>query len=83
MYIYGDSLFQFDPRPGRNRSEELAIYDQVNYILVFSRSVLDMLHHLTGKQIPGISPSRSFSKDIDQRVHQLLQQHKAMLAFLR
>ncbi|XP_078147098.1 cilia and flagella-associated protein 47-like [Centroberyx gerrardi] len=48
-----------------------------------SRSVLDMLHHLTGKQIPGISRSQSFSKDIDQHTNQMLQQHESMLAFLR
>ncbi|KAM3857125.1 cilia and flagella-associated protein 47-like [Diretmus argenteus] len=48
-----------------------------------SRSVVDMLHHLTGKQIPGISRSQSWSKDIDQRTNQLLRQHEAMLGFLR
>ncbi|XP_033472251.2 cilia- and flagella-associated protein 47-like [Epinephelus lanceolatus] len=48
-----------------------------------SRSVVDMLHHLTGKQIPGIPRCQTFSSDIDQRSNQLLQQHEAMLAFLR
>ncbi|KAM6957968.1 LOW QUALITY PROTEIN: cilia and flagella-associated protein 47-like [Tautogolabrus adspersus] len=48
-----------------------------------SRSVVDMLHHLTGKQIPGISHCQAFSNDIDKRTKQLLQQHDAMLAFLR
>ncbi|XP_034411441.1 cilia- and flagella-associated protein 47-like [Cyclopterus lumpus] len=48
-----------------------------------SRSVVDMLRHLTGKQIPGIPQSQAFSTDIDQRTDQLLQQHEAMLAFLR
>ncbi|XP_070786864.1 cilia- and flagella-associated protein 47-like [Enoplosus armatus] len=48
-----------------------------------SRSVVDMLHHLTGKQIPGILRCQTFSSDIDQRTNQLLQQHEAMLAFLR
>ncbi|KAM4602134.1 cilia and flagella-associated protein 47-like [Polymixia lowei] len=48
-----------------------------------SRSVLDMLHHLSGTQLPGISHNQSFSKDIGQRTNQLLRQHKAMLAFLR
>ncbi|XP_070711754.1 cilia- and flagella-associated protein 47-like [Pempheris klunzingeri] len=48
-----------------------------------SRSVVDMLHHLTGKQIPGIPRCQTFSSDIGQRTNQLLQQHKAMLAFLR
>uniref|UniRef100_A0A3Q3EZ62 Cilia- and flagella-associated protein 47 domain-containing protein n=1 Tax=Labrus bergylta TaxID=56723 RepID=A0A3Q3EZ62_9LABR len=48
-----------------------------------SRSVVDMLHHLTGKQIPGISHCQAFSNDIDKRTKQLLQQHEAMLAFLR
>ncbi|AWO95547.1 Hypothetical protein SMAX5B_003943 [Scophthalmus maximus] len=47
------------------------------------RSVVDMLHHLTGKQIPGIPRSGSFSTDIDKRTAELLQQHKAMLAFFR
>uniref|UniRef100_UPI0037E78C74 cilia and flagella-associated protein 47-like n=1 Tax=Semicossyphus pulcher TaxID=241346 RepID=UPI0037E78C74 len=48
-----------------------------------SRSVVDMLHHLTGKQIPGISRCQTFSNDVDKRTNQLLQQHEAMLAFLR
>ncbi|XP_068446525.1 cilia- and flagella-associated protein 47-like isoform X2 [Clinocottus analis] len=48
-----------------------------------SRSVVDMLHHLTGKQIPGIPRCQTFSTDIGQRTDQLLQQHEAMLTFLR
>ncbi|CAK6965505.1 LOW QUALITY PROTEIN: cilia and flagella-associated protein 47-like [Scomber scombrus] len=48
-----------------------------------SRSVVDMLHHLTGKQIPGITRCQTFSSDVDQRTNQLLQQLEAMLAFLR
>ncbi|XP_026220063.1 cilia- and flagella-associated protein 47 isoform X2 [Anabas testudineus] len=48
-----------------------------------SRSVVDMLHHLTGTQIPGIPCCRNLSSDIDQRTKQLLQQHEAILAFLR
>ncbi|XP_044200977.1 cilia- and flagella-associated protein 47-like isoform X2 [Thunnus albacares] len=48
-----------------------------------SRSVVDMLHHLTGKQIPSIPRCQTFSSDIDRRTNQLLQQHEAMLAFLR
>ncbi|XP_031708292.1 cilia- and flagella-associated protein 47 [Anarrhichthys ocellatus] len=48
-----------------------------------SRSVVDMLHHLTGKQIPGIPRSQTLSSDINQRTDQLLQQHEAMLTFLR
>ncbi|XP_045909360.1 cilia- and flagella-associated protein 47-like isoform X3 [Micropterus dolomieu] len=48
-----------------------------------SRSVVDMLHYLTGKQIPGIPHCQTFSNDIDQRTNQLLQQHEAILAFLR
>ncbi|XP_067349403.1 cilia and flagella-associated protein 47-like isoform X2 [Channa argus] len=48
-----------------------------------SRSVVDMLHHLTGKQIPGIPFCQTFSGETDQRTNQLLQQHEAMLAFLR
>ncbi|XP_032362160.1 cilia- and flagella-associated protein 47 isoform X3 [Etheostoma spectabile] len=48
-----------------------------------SRSVVDMLHHLTGKHIPGIPWCQTFSIDIDQRTNQLLQQHEAMLTFLR
>ncbi|XP_044044267.1 cilia- and flagella-associated protein 47-like isoform X3 [Siniperca chuatsi] len=48
-----------------------------------SRSVVDMLHHLTGKNIPGIPRCQTFSDDIDQHTNQLLQQHEAMLAFLR
>ncbi|KAM9328460.1 cilia- and flagella-associated protein 47-like [Pholidichthys leucotaenia] len=48
-----------------------------------SRSAVDMLHHLTGRQIPGIPHCQIFSTDIDQRTNKLLQQHEAMLAFLR
>ncbi|XP_047432995.1 cilia and flagella-associated protein 47-like isoform X3 [Mugil cephalus] len=48
-----------------------------------SRSVVDMLHHLTGKQIPGIPRCQTFSSDAEQRTNQLLQQHEAMLTFLR
>lgn len=51
-------------------------------IVVF-RSVVEMLHHLTGSQIPGIPLCQTVSSDIDQRTNQLLQQNKALLAFLR
>lgn len=51
--------------------------------IVMSRSVVDMLHHLIGKQIPSIPHCQTFSNDIDQRTNQLLQKHEAMLAFLR
>lgn len=51
--------------------------------IVLSRCVVDMLHHLTGQHIPGIPRCHTFSNDIAQRTHQLLQQHEAMLAFLR
>lgn len=44
---------------------------------------MDMLHHLTGRQIPGVGLCQTFSTDLDQRTNQLLQQHKAMLDFLR
>ncbi|XP_028275748.1 cilia- and flagella-associated protein 47-like [Parambassis ranga] len=48
-----------------------------------SRAVMDMLHHLTGRQIPGIPHCQTFSSDTAERTNQLLQQHEAMLAFLR
>ncbi|TNN43029.1 Cilia- and flagella-associated protein 47 [Liparis tanakae] len=48
-----------------------------------SRSVVDMLRHLTGKQIPGVPRSRALSTDVGERTDQLLQQHEATLAFLR
>ncbi|KAK5608644.1 hypothetical protein CRENBAI_022655 [Crenichthys baileyi] len=48
-----------------------------------TRSVVDMLHHLTGRQIPGIRLCQTFSNDVHRRTTQLLQQHGAMLAFLR
>ncbi|XP_015233239.1 PREDICTED: cilia- and flagella-associated protein 47 [Cyprinodon variegatus] len=48
-----------------------------------TRSVVDMLHHLTGRRIPGIPQCQTFSDDIHQRTTQLLQQHRAILAFLR
>ncbi|XP_051799231.1 cilia- and flagella-associated protein 47 isoform X2 [Acanthochromis polyacanthus] len=48
-----------------------------------TRSVVDMLQHLTGKHIPGIPHCQTFSSDIGQRTNQLLQQHDIILAFLR
>ncbi|XP_054915148.1 cilia- and flagella-associated protein 47-like [Poeciliopsis prolifica] len=48
-----------------------------------TRSVVDMLEHLTGRRIPGIPMCQTFSKDIHQRTTQLLQQNEAMLEFLR
>lgn len=42
-----------------------------------------MLQHLTGQQIPGIPPCQSFSHDLAQRTRELLQQHEAVLTFLR
>ncbi|KAM4711439.1 LOW QUALITY PROTEIN: cilia- and flagella-associated protein 47-like [Anableps anableps] len=48
-----------------------------------TRSVVDMLRHLTGRQIPGIPLCQTFSKDVHERTAQLLQQHEAMLAFLK
>ncbi|XP_069579420.1 cilia- and flagella-associated protein 47-like [Brachyistius frenatus] len=48
-----------------------------------SRSVSDMLRHLTGGQIPGIPRCQTFSGDVGRRVDQLLRQHGAILAFLR
>lgn len=57
--------------------------DARDITILLSRSVVDMLHHLTGKQIPGIPLCQTFSIDIDQRTNQLLQQHEAMLTFLR
>ncbi|XP_030010449.1 cilia- and flagella-associated protein 47-like [Sphaeramia orbicularis] len=47
-----------------------------------SRSAVDMLIHLTGKQIPGIPHIQSFSKDLNQRTNQLLKHYEAMLTFL-
>ncbi|CAL8289677.1 unnamed protein product [Lota lota] len=48
-----------------------------------SRSVVDMLRHLSSTQPPGIPLSQSLSRDVGPRTNQLLGQHKAMLAFLR
>lgn len=50
---------------------------------MFSRSVVDMLIHLTGKQVPGIPHSQSISDNVHQRTTQLIQQYKAILEFLR
>uniref|UniRef100_A0A3P9PH62 Cilia- and flagella-associated protein 47 domain-containing protein n=1 Tax=Poecilia reticulata TaxID=8081 RepID=A0A3P9PH62_POERE len=47
------------------------------------RSVVDMLEHLTGRMIPGIPMCQTFSKDIQQRTIQVLQQNEAILEFLR
>ncbi|XP_055022788.1 cilia- and flagella-associated protein 47, partial [Boleophthalmus pectinirostris] len=46
------------------------------------RSVVDLLIHLTGKEIPGIPHSQSISDDLNQRTLQLIQQYKAVLKFL-
>ncbi|KAK0148390.1 Cilia- and flagella-associated protein 47 [Merluccius polli] len=48
-----------------------------------SRSVVDMLHHLSSTQLPGVPLSQSLSRDVGPRTNQLLGQHEAMLAFLR
>ncbi|XP_014853532.1 PREDICTED: cilia- and flagella-associated protein 47 [Poecilia mexicana] len=48
-----------------------------------TRSVVDMLEHLTGRMIPGIPMCQTFSKDIHQRTIQVLQQNEAILEFLR
>ncbi|XP_043966172.1 cilia- and flagella-associated protein 47-like isoform X2 [Gambusia affinis] len=48
-----------------------------------TRSVVDMLEHLTGRMIPGIPMCQTFSKDIRQRTIQMLQQNEAILEFLR
>ncbi|KAJ0062328.1 hypothetical protein NL108_007532, partial [Boleophthalmus pectinirostris] len=45
-------------------------------------SVVDLLIHLTGKEIPGIPHSQSISDDLNQRTLQLIQQYKAVLKFL-
>ncbi|XP_056444368.1 cilia- and flagella-associated protein 47-like [Gadus chalcogrammus] len=48
-----------------------------------SRSVVDMLRHLSSTQPPGIPLDQSLSRDVGSRTNQLLEQHRAMLAFLR
>lgn len=42
-----------------------------------------MLQHLTGQPIPGIPCSQTFSSDLAHRTRELLQQHEAVLTFLR
>ncbi|CAL8406737.1 unnamed protein product, partial [Arctogadus glacialis] len=48
-----------------------------------SRSVVDMLRHLSSTQPPGIPLDQSLSRDVGSRTNQLMEQHRAMLAFLR
>ncbi|XP_056883896.1 cilia- and flagella-associated protein 47-like [Takifugu flavidus] len=48
-----------------------------------TRSVLNMVHHLTGHQVPGISRFQTFSCDLTERTRELLQQNEAVLTFLR
>lgn len=52
-------------------------------LIVFCRSVLNMVHHLTGHQVPGISRFQTFSCDLTERTRELLQQNEAVLKFLR
>ncbi|KAK7893462.1 hypothetical protein WMY93_022614 [Mugilogobius chulae] len=47
------------------------------------RSVVDLLIHLTGKEVPGIPRSQSISTLLSQRTLQLVQMYKAILEFLR
>lgn len=54
-----------------------------NCFIIVSRSIVDMLHHLAGRQIPGIPCCQTYRRELDQRTNQLLQQHEAILAFLR
>lgn len=42
-----------------------------------------MLQHLTGQPIPGIPCCQTFSSDLAHRTRELLQQHEAVLTFLR
>ncbi|CAG04992.1 unnamed protein product, partial [Tetraodon nigroviridis] len=48
-----------------------------------TRSVVNMLQHLTGQPIPGIPCCQTFSSDLAHRTRELLQQHEAVLTFLR
>ncbi|XP_072305824.1 cilia- and flagella-associated protein 47-like [Eucyclogobius newberryi] len=46
------------------------------------RSVVDMLIHLTGKEVPGIPHIQSISDDLKKRTLQFIQLYKAILEFL-
>uniref|UniRef100_A0A8C7XQI9 Calponin-homology (CH) domain-containing protein n=1 Tax=Oryzias sinensis TaxID=183150 RepID=A0A8C7XQI9_9TELE len=48
----------------------------------FCRSFMDMLHHLSGRQIPGVPVCRSLSDNLERRVQELLRRHQAALTFL-
>ncbi|XP_020565099.1 cilia- and flagella-associated protein 47 isoform X2 [Oryzias latipes] len=47
-----------------------------------TRSFVDMLQHLSGRQIPGVPVCRSLSDDVERRVQELLRRHQAALSFL-
>uniref|UniRef100_A0A3B4ANY2 Calponin-homology (CH) domain-containing protein n=1 Tax=Periophthalmus magnuspinnatus TaxID=409849 RepID=A0A3B4ANY2_9GOBI len=49
---------------------------------VVFRSVVDLLIHLTGKEVPGIPHSQCISEDLNQRTLQLIQEYNAILKFL-
>ncbi|KAM6945797.1 cilia and flagella-associated protein 47-like [Aplochiton taeniatus] len=48
-----------------------------------TRSIYDLMHHLTGKPLPGFAPNQSLSRDTTQRTNQLLSQNAALLTFLK
>ncbi|XP_045065582.1 cilia- and flagella-associated protein 47-like isoform X3 [Coregonus clupeaformis] len=48
-----------------------------------TRTVYDMLRHLSGQTLPGVSTSQSLSCNLTERVQQLLHQNTVLLAFLR
>lgn len=50
---------------------------------VVPRSVVDLLIHLTGREVPRLPYSLSISDDLSLRTTQLIQQYTAILDFLR
>uniref|UniRef100_A0A8C6UE94 Calponin-homology (CH) domain-containing protein n=1 Tax=Neogobius melanostomus TaxID=47308 RepID=A0A8C6UE94_9GOBI len=73
------------------RSVCVLYYILVMYLLLYycfmqmnmvHRSVVDILIHLTGIEVPGVPYSQSISDDLNQRTSQLIQLYKAILDFL-
>lgn len=48
-----------------------------------TKTVYDMLFHLSGQLLPGITSSKSLPLDPVERMLQLHQQHSTLLAFLK
>lgn len=48
-----------------------------------TKTIYDMVAHLSGKPVPAINPGNPLPSDPKERVHQIHYQHKILLTFVR